>query len=489
MRSNATRILLAAALAAILQARAPVFATPWARRLHSSRRRAADEPSAVVNLVQDPSLAAPKPAAELVQGLEKAHEFARAWGGQAPFAAKDAEGAGKHVERLTGEIAKAVAGRENVLIPFAQDLPPEPIRGTPFEKLMVAVPQNTSVAGVYALHAERGAGKSTAATLAALELKGRQPKDVIILLQNDFERQLESFFRLSNLKYTAEIASAFFTNLKEKGIRVRLILDNVLDGGTTSAQSAHRYRMLARAANDNLHQVIVIVQSEAAAKNIGDLSGDTTQKGNQMPAEFYRWSREGTLELLNRTTNTEELLKKRLGDDGEADDLNVLEAEALERSKIPDEYGRWRPRSTIRYIMTGDTPQRAPSLSQALASMQRGCFFKNDAELIHVSFSVLYSKKCLMNSWINLERLASLNDLMLGTTALTKPVWVRQLVQDWQPVRLLSLKDATGLTHPLHQKEIIRQNVKRIFALPCFQPFCKITSVQHFLLYKSHCKS
>ena len=41
---------------------------------------------------------------------------------------------------------------------------------------------------------------------------------------------------------------------------------------------------------------------------------------------------------------------------------NVLLAEALERSEIPDKYGCWRPRSTKRYIMTGDRP--------------RGCFFK-----------------------------------------------------------------------------------------------------------------
>ena len=122
------------------------------------------------------------PAAELVQSLGKVQEFAKTCRGQ------------------------------------------EPIRGTPFEKLMVAVLQNTNVADVYALHSEPGAGKSTASTLAALELKGRQPKDVIVPLQNDFERQLKSFFCLANIEYTeytAEIARPFFTSLKDKGIRVR----------------------------------------------------------------------------------------------------------------------------------------------------------------------------------------------------------------------------------------------------------------------------
>ena len=113
------------------------------------------------------------------------------------------------MEALTKSIEEALKKGNNLLILTEQqaDLPMEPIRGTQFEKLMVAALQNPSVAGVYALHAEPGAGKSTAATLAARELKGRQPKDVIVLLQNYFERQLESFFCVSNIKYTAEIAA------------------------------------------------------------------------------------------------------------------------------------------------------------------------------------------------------------------------------------------------------------------------------------------
>ena len=335
-----------------------------------SRRRALDELSALANFVQDPSFPAEvasawnvvqttlTPAAELVDSLKKVQKFAETWRKRAVYKGNDAK---THADKLTEGIEQSVDAGNNVLIPIAQeaDLPPEPIRGTPFEKLMVAVLQNTSVAGFYALHAEPGAGKSTAATLAALELKGRQPKDVIVLLQNDFERQLKSFFRLSNIEYTAEIARPFFTSLRDKGIRVRLILDNVLDSSTIIIQSGDRLRALARAANDNLHQVIVIVQSEAAAQEIGGLNGDTTRKGNQMPAELYRWSREETEELL-KSTNIQELLKKPLRDDEEAEDLNVLLAEALERSEIPDKYGRWRPRSTKRYIMTGDRPTAPP---------------------------------------------------------------------------------------------------------------------------------
>ena len=114
---------------------------------------------------------------------------------QAPFEGEDAQCAKNHASELAGEIEKAVTAGQNVLIPFAQeeDLPLLPIRGTPFEKLMVATLQNTSMIGVYAVHAEPGAGKSTAAALAALELLGRQTKDIIMLLQNDFERQLKSF--------------------------------------------------------------------------------------------------------------------------------------------------------------------------------------------------------------------------------------------------------------------------------------------------------
>ena len=181
MRPNATRVLLAVALAATLQwARTPVFATQRARSGHMTRRRVADELSPVLNAMQDQNFQAAvtsawvfvqstlTPAAELVQSLGQVQEFARTWGEQEPFEGKDAD---KHVEELTGAIEKTIAAGKNVLIPTAQDadLPLEPIRGTPFEKLMVATLQNTSMAGVYALHAEPGAGKSTAATLETAE--------------------------------------------------------------------------------------------------------------------------------------------------------------------------------------------------------------------------------------------------------------------------------------------------------------------------------
>ena len=92
---------------------------------------------------------------------------------------------------------------------------------------------------------------------------------------------------------------------------------------------------------------------------------------------------------MNRT-NIQELLKW-LREDGEADDPSVLLAEALENSEIPDEYGRWRPRSTKRYIMTGDRPTAPPPIpggayQHRLVNIQRGCFFKN-AELIYTCIS------------------------------------------------------------------------------------------------------
>ena len=170
-------------------------------------------------------------------------------------------------------------------------------------------------------------------------------------------------------------------------------------------------RVLARAANANLHQVIVIGQSEAAAKDIGDLNGDTTQKGEQMPAVWYRWSREETLELLNRTSGIKELLEKQLGKDREqrAEERNVLLTEALElaleRSQIPDKYGCWRPRSTIRYIMTGNRPT-APTAPLPIPGGATGSFS-------YISFSMSSKKRYLMNSLINLQsRLATLNDLI-----------------------------------------------------------------------------
>ena len=294
-------------------------------------------------------------ATELAQGFEKAQEFAKTWGQKREFF--EGGDVREHAKELTKSISAEVEEGNNVLISFAEeeDLPVEAIRGTQFEKLMVAMLQNRSMAGAYAVHAEPGAGKSTAATLAALELKGRRPKDVIVLLQSGFQQCLESFF-CADIKYAQGIARPFFRGLRQKGIRLRLIFDNCLDGGRIGEQSEDALRVLAKAANDHLHQVIVIMQTEEAAQVISDLNGDTTNKASQMPAEYYRWSREETLELLNRTTNIEELLKQRLGEA----DLNILKDLALERATIPDPYGRWRPRSTMRYITIGATPKGAP---------------------------------------------------------------------------------------------------------------------------------
>ena len=90
--------------------------------------------------------------------------------------------------------------------------------------------------------------------------------------------------------------------------------------------------------------------------------------------------------------------RRRTEKKGEAEERNVLLAEALERSKIPDKYGCWRPRSTKRYIMTGDRPTaplpiRGWAYQDSLVTRQ-GCCIKN-AELIGVSFSILYSKEVL----------------------------------------------------------------------------------------------
>ena len=214
-------------------------------------------------------------------------------------------------------------------------------------------------------------------------------------------------------------------NLKQKGIRVRLIVDNVLDAGTVTTISADRLRVLARAANDNLHQVILIVQSEAAAKAIGDLNGATTKKGSQMPAEFYRWSREETLELLNRLENKEELLKKRLGDG-----LKDLEAEALERAAIPDQYGLWRPRDTLRYIMTGDPPEAPLPGRFEISFLLKNFKTKFEKKDILKDSSSFEGKP---NAESNAESNAASNAEAMGGrgTALTQPVWVRQLKQDW----------------------------------------------------------
>ena len=237
MKPQIRRVLHAVALAAIWRwAETLAFATPQTRC--STRdlmsRSVPNVLSVFFDAAQDPAVQAAwatvasklTSAAQLLKSCQQVQKFASEWKKQAPFEGEDAQDAKKHASELAGEIEKAVTAGQNVLIPFAQeeDLPLLPIRGTPFEKLMVATLRNTSMIGVYAVHAEPGAGKSTAAALAALELLGRQTKDIIMLLQNDFERQLKSFLRLSNVEFTAEIVRPLFTILKEKGIRLKYFL-------------------------------------------------------------------------------------------------------------------------------------------------------------------------------------------------------------------------------------------------------------------------
>lgn len=201
MKPQIRRVLHAVALAAIWRwAGTLAFATPQTRC--STRdlmsRSVPNVLSVFFDAAQDPAVQAAWAtvaskltfAAQLLKSCQQVQKFASKC-----FEGEDAEDAKKHASELAGEIEKAVTAGQNVLIPFAQeeDWPLLPIRGTPFEKLMVATLQNTSMIGVYAVHAEPGAGKSTAAALAALELLGRETKEIIVLLQNDFERQLKSF--------------------------------------------------------------------------------------------------------------------------------------------------------------------------------------------------------------------------------------------------------------------------------------------------------
>lgn len=268
--------------------------------------------------------------------------FASEWKEQKPF---KGENAMEHASKLTKDIEKAITAGDNVLIPGAQeaDLPLQPIRGTPFEKLMVSICFHASE---YQLdwnlrRAEPGAGKSTAAALAALELLGRQSQDVYRTTLNGNSRFSSAFPTPSLLRTLPALCHPPSEGDQTEG-------NNVLDDGVID--QGDNIRVLTRAACDNLHHIIFIVQSEAAEEDISALNGDATNiSPQQMPAPLY-WSEEETLALLNCSDDMQKLCKKRLSADAGAEAVEGLTAEVLEQSKIPDEFGRWRPRSTKLYI-------------------------------------------------------------------------------------------------------------------------------------------
>ena len=250
-----------------------------------------------------------------------------------------------HVSSLVESIEKLRQSGTNTMISDVQRnlLPDDPVRGTHFEQLMVATLLDDAP-GVVASYAEPGSGKSVAVTLATMEVaRNRKTSDFYVLLQNDLDQRLRRFFRISEVGSTATIATAFFLALRDKDIRLHLIFDNVLDSGATSDVIKDRVKALARAASKCGHQVLFTMQEKEAADSMANLNGETTNLAalQNSTVGAYRWTQNEATQLIQTL----------------ASDSNITKV--LSETKIPDNFGRWRPRA-IELFMTYGTKPKAP---------------------------------------------------------------------------------------------------------------------------------
>ena len=251
-----------------------------------------------------------------------------------------------HVSFLMKRMEKALQGG-NVIVPgeFVELLPLEPVRNTSVERLMIEVLCGRTQWGMRSIFAEPGSGKSVASILAAYEVATRlTSSDVFVVLQNDMEERLKEFYLIEQMSSAADIATLFFSSLKNNGTRLTMILDNAMDGGVRDDVQKDRLKALARAATKYGHMILFTTQDKDAAQSIGKLNGVTTNiaKNQNFTAGAYRWNEEETLQLTKTffpNKKPEELKEVVFG------------------AEIPDSIGGWRPRDTEVFINTGEPPR------------------------------------------------------------------------------------------------------------------------------------
>ena len=262
----------------------------------------------------------------------------------------------EHTSSLIQSMEENMRGGNNFLTSDAQkaELPSEPVRSTYFEQLMVAVLCDKNP-GMSAVYAEAGTGKSVAILLAVAEVARTKTSDFFVVLQNDLAESLKNFLRLSEVSSAADIATSFFIALQERKVRLHLVFDNVLDSGVGGDKQKDILKALARGASEHGHQVVFTMQGKEAAESVSELNGDTTYMAELQDKSYgaYRWTKNETVQLIQRLS------------DGQQDANQILAD-----SEIPDEIGRWRPRSTKLFIQFGRKPSRP------LRSKQAGQAFK-----------------------------------------------------------------------------------------------------------------
>ena len=99
-----------------------------------------------------------------------------------------------------------------------------------------------------------------------------------MLLQNNFDLQLEKFFRIFDAKFASKICGPFCVCLKKKRHPIECDFDNVVDGNSISSGAQDVTTVLARAAKEHDYQFMFLVRNEAFLTRQMAWKFDTTHR-------------------------------------------------------------------------------------------------------------------------------------------------------------------------------------------------------------------
>ena len=255
-----------------------------------------------------------------------------------------------HANRLFQQIKES----RSVIVPSLQGLPKQPIRDTKFTALMREILRDTKTAGISAVYAEPGVGKSVAVAVA-IQAEYSKSAATTALLQGNFEKTLEDFFRVCDAKRANDVAWRLFSLLRASNKRLHIIFDNTFDNGV---DKTGKLMDLARAAFAHGHHIIAITQFKKSAEEIADLNGERTRLAPQQQQDdrTYRWSR-------RQAQNYLETMEEEVVSPNEPKEREEFIGKVLNDTQIPDDVGLWRPVAINEYMNTGrkpKAPQRAP---------------------------------------------------------------------------------------------------------------------------------
>ena len=256
-----------------------------------------------------------------------------------------------HANRLFEQIEKS----RSVIVPSLQGLPKQPIRDTKFTALMCEILRDTKTAGLSAVYAEPGVGKSVAVAVA-IQAENSKSAATTALLQGNFEKRLEDLFRVCDAQRANDVAWPLFSLLRANNKRLHIIFDNTFDNGV---DKTGMLMDLARAAFAHGHHIVAITQFKKSAEEIAYLNGERTRLAPQQQQDdrTYRLSRRQAQKYL-------ETMEEEMVSPNEPKEREEFIGKVLNNTLIPDDVGLWRPVAINEYMMTGHKP-KAPQRARA----------------------------------------------------------------------------------------------------------------------------